>query len=98
MIRGINHFAIEVRWLSSPYFERAICFVRPEYARMPKLSLHRAAQEMLVTLDAGIEAAADPAEEIPAARPVVNLPAWVVPALAAAGGVVIGVLIVLFLQ
>ena len=92
MIRGINHFAIEVRRLSSPYFERAICFVRPEYARLPKLNLHRAAEEMLITLDLGVESAASPAEDIPPPRPLV-IPRWAIPVLAAAAGLAIGILL-----
>ena len=56
MIRGINRYAVEVRHTRSPYFERAICFVKPEYTGMPGLDLHRAAQDMIFQLDAGVEA------------------------------------------
>lgn len=55
VIRGISRFAVEVCRTGSPYFERAICFVRPEFASSDRLDLHRAAQQFVRALDGGVE-------------------------------------------
>lgn len=55
MIRGVNRYTIEVSRTGSPYFERAICFVRPEFASCDKVDLHRAAKQMLGKLDGKVE-------------------------------------------
>ena len=32
MIKGVNRFVIEVNDIANPYFERVVCYVRPEYS------------------------------------------------------------------
>ena len=54
MIRAVTRYTLEISRPSSPYFERAICFVKPEYAHSDRLDLHRAANQLIATLDAGV--------------------------------------------
>ena len=63
MIRAVTRYTLEINRPSSPYFERAICFVRPEYARSDRLDLHRAAHQLIASLDAGVEEHAAPDDE-----------------------------------
>lgn len=55
MIRGVNRYTVEVSRTGSPYFERAICFVRPEFAQCGQLDLHRAAKQLVYALDEELE-------------------------------------------
>lgn len=55
MIRAVSRYTLEINKTGSPYFERAICFVRPEYAQSDRLDLHRAAQELIESFDSGVE-------------------------------------------
>lgn len=55
MIRGIGRYTVEISRTGSPYFERAICFVRPEFARSGRLDLHRAARQLVRSLGGGVE-------------------------------------------
>ena len=55
MIRGVSHYSVEIKGTGSPYFERAICFVRPEYARTERMDLHRAALELMDRLSSEVE-------------------------------------------
>lgn len=51
MIRGVNRYSVEIRSTGSPYFERAICFVRPEFTQTERSELHRAALEFMGRLE-----------------------------------------------
>lgn len=55
MIRGVSRYSVEIKGTGSPYFERAICFVRPEYAQSERTELHRAALEMMDRLSRDVE-------------------------------------------
>lgn len=55
MIRGINRLTVEINSTGSPYFERAICFVKPKYAKENRLDLHRAALSVVSQLDGEVE-------------------------------------------
>jgi len=55
MIRGVSRYSVEIKGTGSPYFERAICFVRPEYAREEKVDLHRAALRLMDQLSSEVE-------------------------------------------
>ena len=55
MIRGVSRYSVEIKGTGSPYFERAICFVRPEYARAERVDLHRAALDMMDRLSDEVE-------------------------------------------
>lgn len=63
MIRAVTRYTLEISRPSSPYFERAICFVKPEYAQNDRLDLHRAAHQLIASLDAGVEEHASPDDE-----------------------------------
>lgn len=54
MIRAVSRCTLEVTKTGSPYFERVICFVRPEYVQNDRLDLHRAAQQLIAAFDADI--------------------------------------------
>lgn len=80
MIRGVSHYSVEIKGTGSPYFERAICFVRPEYAKNEKMDLHRAALEMIDRLNGEVEPIMDesepsakttPAQRLKAALPLI---------------------------
>lgn len=75
MIRGVSRYSVEITGTGSPYFERAICFVRPQFARMERLDLHRAALEMIDRLDGDVEPAHedDPPRELPRRTPLQRL-------------------------
>jgi len=68
MIRGVSRYSVEIKGTGSPYFERAICFVRPEYARAEVVDLHRAALELMDRLNSEVEAAHEDAGSSPAAN------------------------------
>ncbi len=55
MIRAVSRYTLEINRTGSPYFDRAICFVKPEFAQSDRLDLHRAAQQLISTFDAGVE-------------------------------------------
>ncbi|MBQ9994425.1 MAG: hypothetical protein IJP17_06915 [Clostridia bacterium] len=99
MIRGVNRLTIEIGRTGSPYFERAICFVRPEFARCDKLDLHRAAQQMISSLDAGVEQASarSAGDAKPKSAPEARLP-WASLILSALAGAVISLLICLLVR
>lgn len=60
VIRGIGRYTVEISRTGSPYFERAICFVRPEFARSGRLDLHRAARQLVRSLGGGVECVEGP--------------------------------------
>ena len=57
MIKGVGRYAVEVDSVDSEFFERVICFVRPQYAGGSALDLHREALRMADHLGAGVEEA-----------------------------------------
>lgn len=91
MIRGVSKYTVEISQTGSPYFERAICFVRPEFAQCGRVDLHRAARAMLGALDNLVEDHQTPDEEDTSNEPqerLLRLSAarWVIPTLSALGG------------
>ena len=52
MIKGVNRQMIEITQTDSPYYERALFVVKPEYAQESYDSLHREAGEVLTRLGA----------------------------------------------
>lgn len=68
MIRGVSRYSVEIKGTGSPYFERAICFVRPEFARAERVDLHRAALEMMDRLSGEVEEAGEQAETVSPSR------------------------------
>ena len=101
MIRSVSRFAVEINKPDSPYFERVICFVRPQYAENGSIDLHRAAQECIDEINEGIECYAqndEPKENIsPFFEKVLGLPKWALMAGAAVLGSVITVVGVLLI-
>ena len=70
MIRAVTRYTLEINKPGSPYFERAICFVKPEYAQNERIDLHKAAQQLIASFDAGVEEReAEQKEPSPAASP-----------------------------
>jgi len=67
MIRGVSRYSVEINSTGSPYFERAICFVRPEYAREEKVNLHRAARQLMSRLSSEVDDSAQNGDSPPAA-------------------------------
>lgn len=57
MIRGVSRYSVEINRTGSPYFERAICFVKPRYAGVQGIDLHKAAVSFVERLDGEVEAA-----------------------------------------
>ena len=57
MIKGVSRYAVEVAVNDSPFFEKVICFVRPQYAGGSALDLHREALRMADHLGARVEEA-----------------------------------------
>ena len=55
MIKGVGKYAVEVESVDSEFFERVICFVRPQYACGSGLDLHREAMNMADSLSAEVE-------------------------------------------
>ena len=68
MIRGVSRFSVEIKGTGSPYFERAICFVRPEYARAERVDLHRAALDMMDRLSSEVEGAENQSDSAETAK------------------------------
>ncbi len=74
MIRGVNRYAVEVSRTENPYFERAICFVRPQFASCDRLALRRAAQQMVEGLCDGVEVTSDEEDVKETTVPFARLP------------------------
>lgn len=55
MIKGVGRYAVEVESVDSEFFERVICFVRPQYACGSGLDLHREATRVADNLSAEVE-------------------------------------------
>lgn len=55
MIKGVGRYAVEVESVDSEFFERVICFVRPQYACGSGLDLHREAARVADDLSAEVE-------------------------------------------
>lgn len=101
MIRSVSRFAVEINKPDSPYFERVICFVRPQYAENGSIDLHRAARECIEDINEGIEACeereSEPRQVSPLWQRVLGLPRWALMAGAATLGSVltaVGVLLI----
>lgn len=62
MIRGVSRYSVEIKGTGSPYFESAICFVKPQYAKTERLDLHRAALELVDRLNSEVEPALEEAD------------------------------------
>jgi len=88
MIRGVNRYTVEVRKTGSPYFERAICFVRPEFAQCGQLDLHRAARQLVDTLDSEVEwqSEGENEEARRGREPFGFLPRWAMAAVSGGAG------------
>ena len=55
MIKGIGRYVVEVESVDSEFFERVICFVRPQYTCGSGLDLHREAERVADNLSAEVE-------------------------------------------
>lgn len=55
MIKGVGRYAVEVESVNNEFFERVICFVRPQYACGSGLDLHREAMNLADDLSAEVE-------------------------------------------
>ncbi|HIU35424.1 MAG TPA: hypothetical protein IAC53_02290 [Candidatus Fimenecus excrementigallinarum] len=51
MVKGVNRQVLEVQSPDSPYFERALFFVKPEYAFTGEQTLRRAAARAFAGTD-----------------------------------------------
>lgn len=52
MIKGINKQVVEVNDTGNRYYERAILFLKPEYADLQKEILEKEAKKLLKNIDA----------------------------------------------
>lgn len=103
MIRSVGRFAVEINKPDSPYFERVICFVRPQYAENGSIDLHKAAQECIDGLNEGVEYCTErdevqETEEQSLNEKLFGLPRWALMAGAAALGsalTAVGVLLII---
>lgn len=57
MIKGVSRYAVEIDKTDSPFFEKVICFVRPQYAEGNAVDLHREAVRLVGNLSSGVEEA-----------------------------------------
>ncbi len=57
MIKGVSRYAVEIDKTDSPFFEKVICFVRPQYADGNSINLHREAVRVVNNLNSGVEEA-----------------------------------------
>ncbi len=57
MIKGVGRYAVEVSSVESEFFDRVICFVRPQYAGDSSIDLHREAERVADGLSAEVEEA-----------------------------------------
>lgn len=57
MIKGVSRYAVEIDKTDSPFFEKVICFVRPQYAEGNAVDLHREAVRLVSNLSSGVEEA-----------------------------------------
>ncbi len=103
MIRSVGRFAVEINKPDSPYFERVICFVRPQYAENGSIDLHKAARECIDELNERVEYCTETdeteeKEERILSEKLTALPRWALMAGAAALGSVmtaVGVLLII---
>lgn len=51
MLKGVNRCIIEIKNTDSQFFERVICFVRPEYCEEGFPKLHHSAENYVKTID-----------------------------------------------
>lgn len=51
MIKGINNYVIEVCDTGNEYYDKAILFVKPEYADVQKMALEKEAKKLLKNID-----------------------------------------------
>ena len=100
MIRGTNRFAVEISSTGSPYFERAICFVRPQFSECSRLSLHRAARDMIKSFDGSVEPLLPDDEEEPsrAERLMNAVPVWALIAVPALAGAAVSLIVCLIIM
>ena len=97
MIRGTNRYTVEISSTGSPYFERAICFVRPQFASGSTVSLHKAARQMIRSFDQGEEPDAEvPERGLSAALRAA--PLWLLTLIPALLGAVISLAICLLIN
>ena len=87
MIKGVSRYAVEVAVNDSPFFEKVICFVRPQYAGGSALDLHREALRMADHLGAGVVLLEPPKP------PGGGAPRWLPLLLSAGGGAAAAILI-----
>lgn len=57
MIKGVSRYAVEIDKTNSPFFEKVICFVRPQFTEGNCIDLHREAMRMVNNLSSGVEEA-----------------------------------------
>lgn len=57
MIKGVSRYAVEIDKTDSPFFEKVICFVRPQYADGNSVDLHREAVRLVNNISSGVEEA-----------------------------------------
>lgn len=57
MIKGVSRYAVEIDKTNSPFFEKVICFVRPQFTEGNTIDLHREAMRMVNNLSSGVEEA-----------------------------------------
>lgn len=101
MIRSVSRFAVEINKPDSPYFERVICFVRPQYAENGSIDLHRAACECISEINDGIECCSEccepPEEKNPFFEKLFGLPKWALMSGAAVLGSILTILGILLI-
>ena len=68
MIKGVNRCILEVGSSESKYFERALLFVRPEYADISQKTLQDDAKKYVTALDGDIFVKRNRASELRRAR------------------------------
>lgn len=51
MIKGVNKYVIEVSETGNAYYDKALLFVKPEYADMERAVLEKEAKKILKNMD-----------------------------------------------
>lgn len=89
MLRGVNRRIIEVNDIESPFFERAILFVRPDCEETAERRLHSRAVDWLAA------ASTPPAKAAKRKRRISRRALWLLLWLAAAGAAALGLLYIM---
>ena len=76
MIKGVNRQIVEIKNIDCPYFERIICYVRPQFSSANQQMLNSSAVKYIKSLT----------EDDKKSRAIAKYPLWAIVAASAAVG------------